>query len=478
MFTKEAVSLLQLPDSCLVAVLRCCAGDHRSVCSAARAHSRLHQAAVEAHSSITLETDDMERVKGLLLYLHDQGKHVDSISLASQSKVPTVGLCFLPNRLQRLSSLTCERLYVQLLHCAAYPFQGVLGGAAAAALKQLRLKDCELEAAGSLAAALAQLPDLQHLSIDHVNPYDSEIEVQMLQKLTCLELAASSLQPNGEAIPALQRLRDLTALVDLRLSSDSTYSITASMLSGLQHLTRLHLRQAELPGRGWGFARHEHFDLEPAALSGKTQLQHLELCNCYATGGAAGEGQLLARLGELQQLTYLSVQGSLHNPGVAPSTISAAAYSALTASSQLQHLDVNSCRFPECAWEHMLPDGKQLPCLKVLYATHNPELNRIVSCCPGVTSVGSGPDGLISIELLLSAMKWFAAQGRLPGIRSCGQQIQVVADAFEAAERMLAAQGNSSGVATATNGVAATDSAATVPDPTHAQGAPDDAANT
>ena len=75
------------------------------------------------------------------------------------------------------------------------------------------------------------------------------------------------------------------------------------MLSGLQRLTRLQLQQLAVQGFVWGAPR-EQFDLEPAALSGKTGLQHLQLLNCCAVGRAAGEGQLLARLGELQQLTH------------------------------------------------------------------------------------------------------------------------------------------------------------------------------
>jgi hypothetical protein len=49
-----AFQLLQLPDDCLVCVLRClAAGGHcRSLFSAARAHSRLHVAAAAALRSV------------------------------------------------------------------------------------------------------------------------------------------------------------------------------------------------------------------------------------------------------------------------------------------------------------------------------------------------------------------------------------------------------------------------------------------
>jgi hypothetical protein len=78
------VSLLQLPERCLVTVLRCCAGDPRSVCSAARAHSRLHQAAVEALKSITAEVNQKQLDNLMGVYLNSHGQHSDSIILSWQ----------------------------------------------------------------------------------------------------------------------------------------------------------------------------------------------------------------------------------------------------------------------------------------------------------------------------------------------------------------------------------------------------------
>jgi hypothetical protein len=68
----------RLPDACLVEVLRCCADDPRSRCSAAGAHSRLHQAAVLALSSIKLKTSDQFQLDSLLLYLSSHGLHGDA----------------------------------------------------------------------------------------------------------------------------------------------------------------------------------------------------------------------------------------------------------------------------------------------------------------------------------------------------------------------------------------------------------------
>jgi hypothetical protein len=71
--------LLQLPDPCLVAVLRCCADDPCSLFSAARAHSRLHQAAVLAASSISTVLHDQQQLDSVLLYLNSHDQHISGI---------------------------------------------------------------------------------------------------------------------------------------------------------------------------------------------------------------------------------------------------------------------------------------------------------------------------------------------------------------------------------------------------------------
>jgi hypothetical protein len=66
----QSVLLTELPDPCLLRVLQCCAADdQRSLLSAARAHSRLHQAAVQALSSITLQgVTHQHQADGVLLW--------------------------------------------------------------------------------------------------------------------------------------------------------------------------------------------------------------------------------------------------------------------------------------------------------------------------------------------------------------------------------------------------------------------------
>lgn len=71
--------LLQLPDPCLLAMLRCCADDPRTLFSAARAHSRLHQTAVLAASSVKAVLH--QQADSVLQYLESYGQHVSSITL-------------------------------------------------------------------------------------------------------------------------------------------------------------------------------------------------------------------------------------------------------------------------------------------------------------------------------------------------------------------------------------------------------------
>jgi hypothetical protein len=93
----------------------------------------------------------------------------------------------------------------------------------------------------------------------------------------------------------------------------------------------------------------------------------------------------------LQQLTRLHLGGTLT---AVEGTIPASAYSALTASSRLQRLDMHSVTLPTGAWQHVFPDGRQLPYLQELLlqdirqpggvAASAPEGSRLVSCCPGL----------------------------------------------------------------------------------------------
>jgi hypothetical protein len=264
----------------------------------------------------------------------------------------------LPQNLQ-LSSLQLKHLSLQLQ--PSNSFQGVLGATGQlAALKQLQLKEIKLlddRQCEALVAALSQLPTaLEHLSIGPVFFIRVAVQfptaaLQQLQQLTYLELAGVRVwQPATNSL-ALHPLQSLTRLADLRLvgrGGDDTCTATGSMMSNLHLLTRLELK---------------YCSIEAGVLQGKTLLQHLDLTDISATTAAGGEAQLLFYLQQLQHLSHLRV-GSWC--AVGEGKPSATAFSALSASSDLQHLDVSWCTFPRGVWKYLIPAGRQLPHLQEL----------------------------------------------------------------------------------------------------------------
>jgi hypothetical protein len=198
--------------------------------------------------------------------------------------------------------------------------------------------------------------------------------LQGLPQLTYLELAGMQLIGPDRISPALQPLQALTRLADLRLAFlDCT--VNADVLSQAGHLTRLVVEGAAL---------------EPGALAGKTNLKHLHLSSCKVQyGNAALVTQMLSHLQVMQQLKHLHLADTL--PDSWDNIPPAAAYSALTASSTLQHLDISGCRLSaRVVWCHVFPAGRQLPQLQELNiarAGHRqlaPAGSCLVSCCPGL----------------------------------------------------------------------------------------------
>jgi hypothetical protein len=423
--------LLQLPDPCLLEVLHCLVDDPSSLCSAARAHSRLHQAAVVRLNSISASVKTQQQLgTSLLPYLTKHGQHVGHIILEGPGSHETVSLRQLAS-MSTLTSLACSNLGLQLQ--ARDGFQGVLG-AAGLPLKQLQLEHCALlDGAQGLAAALSLLPGLEQLSACWLRSkrfhFPTEV-LQQLPQLTSLKLAGFRLQSRpGQANCDLTPLQSLTRLVELDLSFVSKVTVAAGALSSLCCLTCLRLSVSN--------------DVEPGVLAGKTRLQHLQLESCSIAGGAVGVAQLLSQLQHLQQLTHLTLACSLVT--VDEDNPPAAAYSALTASSTLQRLDVCGCTMPVGVWQHIFPAGRQLPRLQSLNVSSvrqpdgdqsaAPDGDRLVGCCPGLQDLEmrflpcnaqqlaplSRLSGLTALILCLSDGPWLgrATQyvGQLTGLR-------------------------------------------------------------
>jgi hypothetical protein len=228
----SAPSLLELPDPCVLALMQCCAADDlRSFFSAARAHSRLHQAAKVALTSITFTVRNQRQADKLIVYLHQHGQHVAHVDLTGSESLSvdfwelTVNLRQFPPGVP-LISLQLNSLQLQLQ--SGRGCQGVFGATSWSSLKKLGFKDCTLlddAPAKALVKSLWQLPaGLEHLSLDYFGldqlgafnvPTRCGADVlQHLQKLTHLELGCVQLQGPAYALTSLQ---PLTRLVDLRL---------------------------------------------------------------------------------------------------------------------------------------------------------------------------------------------------------------------------------------------------------------------
>jgi hypothetical protein len=137
-------SLVDLPEPCLLMVLRCLADDQISLCSAARAHSRLHQAAVTVLHSITAVIEQQQQADSVLVYFSKHGQHIDSISLKGdfskwRRSTARVSLRQLPP-IPQLHTLELDSVRVQLQPRGGFP--GVLDSLPA--LKQLQLSGCKL----------------------------------------------------------------------------------------------------------------------------------------------------------------------------------------------------------------------------------------------------------------------------------------------------------------------------------------------
>jgi hypothetical protein len=198
--------LLSLPDPCLLKVLQCCADDdQRSLFSAARAHSRLHQAAALALRSVTAAVDTQQKADDVLFFLGEHGQHIDSVTLRGVVDGSPHVLQLPPNL--QLNSLELEWCKL-LLHPRPPGFPGLFGSVATAALKQLRLGKCEL-IDHELAEALSHLPfSLEHLSIDSLAMYSGFAFAQFppsvfkqLKHLTYFELRGNNIQSNAGMTP-------------------------------------------------------------------------------------------------------------------------------------------------------------------------------------------------------------------------------------------------------------------------------------
>lgn len=338
------------------------------------AHSTLHKLSAAALTSITTFVDQ-QQLDSLLLYLARHSQDVDSLELRGRARVqnqPSLPLLYgLPPSLQ-LRRLSLENVQLQLLPGGGHT--GVLPPGAP--IKQLELMYCSVceSASGGGAAltqALAQLPRREHFKFSA--PSLPRHTLSGLQQLTSLDLPYAL----GDVAACLDLVPGLRALTAHLYGAVST----SGKLSALQQLTSLHL-----------VAHCSGPSVDPAGLANKSHLRHLEVDRCPVAGGqqvcqrccpacSRCRSLLLCKFWDLGRATAVPYRGP-----------PAAAYTALTASSTLQHLHVAGYRLPPGVWQHVLPAGRQLPQLRVLRAeecctqfpwTHA-DTTRLVSCCPNL----------------------------------------------------------------------------------------------
>jgi hypothetical protein len=146
---------------------------------------------------------------------------------------------------------------------------------------------------------------------------------------------------------SVDHIHSLTALQELTLDVEPFSSISTAALSGLQQLTLLEL------GSKVGY----HLQIEPAVLACVPQLKRLVIYNAGLAGEEDGTGvtEFLSHLGALQQLAHLE----LHSMFQQGADARAAVFTALTASSKLEHLELRDVVLPPRTWEYLFPPQQQ-----------------------------------------------------------------------------------------------------------------------
>jgi len=213
----------------------------------------------------------------------------------------------------------------------------------------------------------------------------SDAALQDLNAVTALQHLDLDLQgleqrPTPAGLIGLQHLKHLTAL---RLSC-VPWTIDLLSLPALTVLTALRvLRLRDITS------------VDPAVLAWCSQLQDVDL-QCREAWHAEDSAALLAVIGQQPQLIRLELCpcSSWYPPP-------AAAFSALTASSCLQHLELTNCQLPPCAWQQLFPPRRRLPELCYLgicfVISEEPaqqlspaDVQVMVSCCPALAHLYLG----------------------------------------------------------------------------------------
>ncbi|WIA17848.1 hypothetical protein OEZ85_009354 [Tetradesmus obliquus] len=286
----------------------------------------------------------------------------------------------------------------------------------------------------SSTARLRKLSELQQLEVPGFILQDAPGLLGGLSQLTSYDLgrewyreAAAAPCPPWSSLQQLQELRlgvetprtlqDLPLILTLlKLNWLGTERLRSSTAPGVAQLTAL-----------------QHFEVDvydsqicPSIVRHMQQLRHLDLQDIVGEELPV----LLSALQSMQQLQHLSLYSNI---GHAPEDIAVQQYAALTASSELTHLDVSwdDHVMAGGAPQNMFAEGKQLPLLQNLYfgmdrgGGHCPQLfeqgdlARLAAACPALQQLWmlsriEHHDEIASLALLTSVTQLHVACGDLP----------------------------------------------------------------
>jgi len=287
--------------------------------SCSRVNTTLYRAAAAATQQIKLDLEepDVQRLPGLSQWMLQHGEHLTSLQLSAFNAESGRTLTQLPCPKLRELDLRC--IQVQLSGSSTHP--GVLHSCTW--LTKLFLVSCRFADGHSSLAVLSSLVGLQHLTIIGVVSKSTDggflpsTALQHLTQLTALHLNSAGQLLNADS---LQHVSCLVNLQELGLF-DSTVPLSPSTTPGWSRLTAL--RKVYL----------QCVSVDPSILQDCTQLQDLGLQSVaiISAGGAAALHSLLGRLQQLQCLCLAELQYDW--------PVAAAAYSSLTASSDLHTLE-------------------------------------------------------------------------------------------------------------------------------------------
>lgn len=360
-----------------------------------RVSQKLYRAAAAANEQLEVQLQgSAQRSQAVVQWLQHNGQHVTSLELHGVA----AELTELPCQQLRQLVVWCGR--VQLGRCSSHP--GVLHSCNG--LTSLMLFFCEVVDGPKGLSALSAVPALQVLSVSAAcSRSDRPLHMPgtILQMLTQLKRLDLSGHINVTA-ESLQHISALQHLQVLNLTRPSVH-LSPSSTPALARVTGLH--SLVLSG-----SRNvaDAATLDPALLQHYTlsclKLEYVTLSGARrgrdVTGhtGASSGASLLSVLGQQLQLEQMQLSGVQCEW---PTT--AAAYTALTASSRRQKLDLRLDGVPAGIWQAVFQPQQQLPHLRDLVlgswdaedgnglvqnptvtALSSTDVSRLVGCCPAV----------------------------------------------------------------------------------------------